>query len=377
MKKIASALLGILAVCSCGSDKKCVIDVTASNLSDSTEVFVSKLAVNRLIPVDTLVVIKGKTKCEINGVTESPDFFYVTAPDGQQVALVLMQGSSVKVNLDDMTVSGSEESELFNKTEKEFSEFSKRFAEKVNAVANAAEPDIWKKASQDLSKCFVDFKRQSITQIMKNPASITNIAVLFRKVSPEMPVFGDANDVYLMQTVLDTLSVLYPNSPYVLSLEREIGDRNNRREMAGMIASAQTVPFPEITLPDIRGSVRNLSDLSGNVILLVFWTSGMESASMMNAELKELYEKYHGDGLEIYQVALDMDKTQWAGAVRSQSIKWTSVIDTRGADSNYLSLYMVPQVPAAIVIGKDGSILEKNFVNVKKLDSVISSAVKK
>lgn len=365
MKRFFFAAATLMAVLSCSTNVKSVVDVTASGLSDSTQVIVYKLNLNQLGVMDTLTVVGGKARCELESVPSTPDFYYVGVPGSSMVSLVLSAGDRVDVNLDDCTVSGSEESVLFNEIEKEFSAFSKQLDE--YAAQNSR---------SDIARCFVDFKKQCIKRVMTNPASMTNIPVLFRKVS-ELPVFGETSDAYIMQAVYDTLSVLYPESPYVASLKNEIDVRKNSRELANMLSEAREVSYPDIVLPDITGQNRSLSEIEGKVMLLLFWNSQMENISVMNAEIKSLYSKYQGDGLEIYQVALDADKTAWAASVKGQDMKWISVVDTRAVQSPYITLYTVTDIPYAVIMDREGRILDKGGVDIDRMARVISSAVRK
>jgi len=365
MKRIFLAAVTVLAVLSCSTDVKSVLNITAAGLSDSTQVIVYKLNLNQLKVVDTLFVKGGKACCEIASAPTTPDFYYVDVPGRSRVALVLSAGDKVDVNLDDCSVSGSEESVLFNEIEKEFASFVRE----INDYAS-------KSSTGDIARSFVNFKKQSVKRVMSNPASMTNIPVLFRKVS-ELQVFGEVTDAYIMQAVYDTLSVLYPESPYVTSLKSEIDMRKNRNELANMLSSAKEVSFPDIVLPDITGQERRLSEVENKVVLLLFWNSQMENISVMNAEVRELYARYKDSGFEIFQVGLDSDKTSWAASVKGQDIQWISVVDTRGSQSTYISLYTVTDIPYAVVMDRQGKILSKGGVDMDNLSKVISAAVRR
>ena len=94
---------------------------------------------------------------------------------------------------------------------------------------------------------------------------------------------------------------------------------------------------------------------------------------MFNVEvLKKLYNDYHHRGFDIYQVSLDTDKVQWATTVMGQDLPWTNVCDTRGAASEYVTLYNLLYqtedgnigiaVPAAFVIN-DGELVDGEIVD--------------
>ena len=78
------------------------------------------------------------------------------------------------------------------------------------------------------------------------------------------------------------------------------------------------------------GDVRRLSSIGNKVILLDFWSAAAPEAAMYNAELKEIYSRFAGEGFEIYQVGIDTDKQVWINAVQEQRLPWISVCDFKG-----------------------------------------------
>lgn len=67
----------------------------------------------------------------------------------------------------------------------------------------------------------------------------------------------------------------------------------------------------DIALRDVKGNTRKLTDLKGKVVLLDFSVFQSPAGAPHNMMLRELYNKYAKDGLEIYQVSLDADEHYW------------------------------------------------------------------
>ena len=67
----------------------------------------------------------------------------------------------------------------------------------------------------------------------------------------------------------------------------------------------------DIALRDVKGNVRKLTDLKGKVVLLDFSVFQSPAGSPHNLMLRELYNEYAKQGLEIYQVSLDADEHYW------------------------------------------------------------------
>ena len=84
-----------------------------------------------------------------------------------------------------------------------------------------------------------------------------------------------------------------------------------------------------------------------------------------------MYDKYHGRGLEIYQVALNTDKTAWAMQVKEQGLPWISVCDPAAGASTGALLYNVTQLPAMYVISREGNIESKDVFDMRLLESEV------
>lgn len=95
-------------------------------------------------------------------------------------------------------------------------------------------------------------------------------------------------------------------------------------------------------------------------MLLDFWSIADENSSFRNAELKELYAKYHDKGFEIYQVSVDTSKPAWIETVQMQKLPWISVCDFKGAASVAVQLYAVSSVPQNFLMDREGNIVARN-----------------
>ena len=73
--------------------------------------------------------------------------------------------------------------------------------------------------------------------------------------------------------------------------------------------------YPDIVADDMYGNPTKLSELEGNVILVDFWAAELGNSNALNAELKEIYNKYEANGFKVYQVSFDTSKATWIKAV--------------------------------------------------------------
>lgn len=88
--------------------------------------------------------------------------------------------------------------------------------------------------------------------------------------------------------------------------------------------------------------------------MLYFWISESALCNNINAELKELYERYHDKGFEVYHVSADADEAVWIDAVRQQRHPWISVYGGKSAD--VFTLFGVETLPKAYIIDREGNV---------------------
>ena len=160
-------------------------------------------------------------------------------------------------------------------------------------------------------------------------------------------------------------------------MQGQIKSGQNATLLADKIAKAGEESFPNISLPDINAKNVDLSSLEGKPFILMFWTITEASQKMFNNDLKELYRKYSGNGLEIYQVSLDVDKTAWATAVKEQELPWISVCDGKGSASPSIATYNIATIPYMFVFNKNGDIVARGtLTNKGEIEAAIKKAVK-
>ena len=276
---------------------------------------------------------------------DSPEFVYVSR-DGRPIAsLLLMKGDRVKVSSDslgrNLSIEGSEESLRLADVEKEYAAFNAGFSACTDAASAA--------------RLYVDYYRSRLGYVLGNSKSLTCVQVLFQKAPNGIPVFNQLTDAIVMSNIVDSLSTVYPNSPFVVSLRKEAELRTRQLELSARLRDASVQAFPEIELPDITGSARKLSEVEARVVMLYFWTATAGQNMFNTASLIPLYEKYHPKGFEIFAVSLDTGKTEWATSVKEQKLPWINVCDTKGSASVYARIYNVTSVPYAFFI-LDGEI---------------------
>jgi peroxiredoxin len=133
-------------------------------------------------------------------------------------------------------------------------------------------------------------------------------------------------------------------------LEREIADAD---ALVALTKNIKEEAYPDINLDDMYKKMHRLSELDGKVVLLYFWSAEHVLCNNINAELKDIYKKYHDKGFEVYHVSADTNRALWIEAVRAQEHPWISVFG--GSDPRVFALYSVMEVPMAYIISRDGT----------------------
>lgn len=144
--------------------------------------------------------------------------------------------------------------------------------------------------------------------------------------------------------------------------------RNNRVAAQLDASKINVTNLIDIALPDNNGVTRKLTDLKGKVVMLDFHVFGAEGSTKRIMQLREIYNKYHARGFEIYQVALDPDEHFWK--TQTAALPWISVRDADGVQSQYLTLYNVRSIPTFFLVNRDNT-LDKRDVQIADLDAEI------
>tara|TARA_B100001750_G_scaffold192778_1_gene163621 strand:+ start:3820 stop:4392 length:573 start_codon:yes stop_codon:yes gene_type:complete len=125
---------------------------------------------------------------------------------------------------------------------------------------------------------------------------------------------------------------------------------------------------PNISLKNEKNKILNLSDLKGKVVIIDFWASWCKPCRTNNPHLVSIYKKYNkskfdiGNGLEIFSVSLDKDKSRWSQAIKVDNLYWDyHVSDLKGWDSDAAFLYNIRSIPSIFIIDKNGFIQAKNL----------------
>lgn len=382
MKKLSLILGAAAALCACSSDKA-TVSGEFSACPEST-VYLEQIEGSQNIPVDSVVTNNlGRFSMKVS-LPEGEATLYNLRCQERNIPLIVTAGEHVEISsvpalLDGYTVSGSHESELVKEIKNIMHFGCAKLDSMVTIYNQTTSKAIHERINSEYTSAFYDIKRKQIEFIIHNSGSLAAIYALNQRIPGDETLFSGENDIVYYRLVADSVEKNYPTSPYLRSLRKTIETYDQQSAFMDKLNDAierGPAPFPELEMADMYGKVHSLSALKGNVVVLDFWGVGMEEAAFHNAELKEIFNRHHKDGLEIYQVAIDNSKPLWVEVVQRQKLPWISVCDFKGLGSPALSLYNIQRVPQNFIIGRNGDIVASNVFG-DELEKIVARELKK
>jgi len=366
MKKIFFlSVVTLFLVSTC--NRSSIVKVNGSYAAaPETQLEISRLNLSRLVAVDSVFTdSKGNFSFRLPAQKGFPEFYYITQEGKPLTSLLLFAGDHITLTIDrnkSVRIIGSVETDYLHEIEDvmrnsqhQYDSLMKQFLQLDPKSTEAVS------LNYELGSIYVKQKQGAIRFLFNHPKSFASVLVLFQKFSDELPLFADPKDMLYFQRLYDSLQPLYPRSPYIAALREQSEMKKWQIDMDEKLLNIQELGFPDIIIPDVYAKPMALSSLKGKVILLSFWLSQDPRQRIENQELLELYRKYAVKGLEIYQVALDTDKTSWARTITDQALPWISVCDGYGVKSTAVSTYAVTKVPSRFLINKSGDIVGRDF----------------
>lgn len=132
---------------------------------------------------------------------------------------------------------------------------------------------------------------------------------------------------------------------------------------------------PNFKLMTPEGKELSLYDLRGHIVLLDFWASWCGPCLAEVPNLKAIYEKYHGKGLEILGVSLDEKEAAWKGAIERKGLTWKHVSSLKGWKCPIAQRFKVTGIPRMYIIDAQGKIIAQDLRGEKlaqKMDELFS-----
>ena len=129
--------------------------------------------------------------------------------------------------------------------------------------------------------------------------------------------------------------------------------------------------FFEALFPDEKGDYVKKFDPKehlGKVYLVEVWATWCGPCRKEIPRLKEVYERYHGAGFEIFGYSIDQDLDALKKFVETERLPWPVASQKRSVEAGFKGLYeyySINGVPEMILVGRDGKVLQVDCRGVK------------
>lgn len=215
-----------------------------------------------------------------------------------------------------------------------------------------------------------NLKKQLGELILANPGGIVAYYIVNKHFQGH-PIFRTDNrrELGMIGAVANAYTEYRPDNPRTKYLQNLwLASRNQFVSRPDTI-EAKELSIVEIELPDAAGKTRRLSDVvNANHVTVVSFASYKDRYSQpLNIALRELYDRYHGQGFEIYQIGFDNSEFDWRTS--AQNLPWVTVFN--GLTQQNIMNYNVGSLPAMFIY-VDGN-LSKRIQSVDDLKKTVAA----
>lgn len=372
----------VLTICSC-TGRSFNVSGTITEAKDSV-LYLENMSLNGPVAIDSVKLSESGTFSFSHQTPEAPEFYRLRIA-GQIINLAVDSTEQIKVDAQYPTmsavydVSGSDECTKI----KELALHQMDLQRQVDAIVAA--PDLGVEAVRDSVERVVTAYKEQVKRdyIFSQPMRAYAYYALFQTLrlgQMESLIFNprsNEQDVKVFAAVATSWDTYYPNAERGKNLHNIAieGMKNIRilqqRQLSNIDPSLVNVSnVIDINLPDNKGQQRRLTDLKGKVVLLDFHVFASEGSTARIMQLRDIYNKFHAQGLEIYQVSLDTDEHFWK--TQTAALPWVCVRDERGPQSDYVVSYNIQSIPTFFLLGRNSD-LYKRDAQIKDLEAEIRS----
>ena len=388
ISKIYSAaviMVAALAFTSC-NNKKFHINGNITEATDSM-LYLENLSLNGPVKIDSVKLGEdGAFAFDESAMDSITPEFYRLRIANQSINLSIDSTETVKVKASYPQMSYKYEvegSENCSKI-KELSIKQMILQNNINAITKS--PNMGIDSVDVIVARMLDGYKQDIkvNYIFKEPMKASSYYALFQTIqlgNVNSLIFNPRNnkdDVRVFAAVATSWDTYYPGAErgknlHNIAIEgmKDIRIIENQRAQQQIDASKVSVNgCIDLAMEDSKGQVRRLTDLKGKVVLLDFHLFASSESTKRIMMLRELYNKYHAAGLEIYQVSVDPNEHFWKTS--TAALPWICVRDEGGIQGQSLQLYNVQSIPTFFLIDRSNT-LKARDAQIKDLDEAIKN----
>jgi len=377
--KAAALVLAALSVASCNNNKF-TVEGQIAGAKDSVLYF-ENVGLEGINVLDSVKLSEAGDFSFSQDATTAPEFYRLRIADQIiNVSIDSTETVQVKGQYPEMassyTISGSDNCEKIRELA------LKQMDLQSKAIALQSNTELGIVKANDSIQTLIEAYKNEVKRdyIYKEPYKAYAYFALFQAIGNYL-IFNprtNKEDIKAFAAVATSWDTYYPHAERGQNLHNiAIEGMKNQRIVEAKNADitidaskVQQAGVLDIQLLDNKGQMRSLTSLKGQVVLLDFHIFAMENSPARIIQLRELYNKYHAQGLEIFQVSLDSDEHFWKQ--QTAALPWINVRDEEGVNSSRLVMYNIQAVPDFFIIDR-GNNLVKRAAQIADLETEIKN----
>ena len=381
LPSFAAAVLAAMTFISCNNEKY-HIEGTILNAKDSV-LFFEHNGLDGFTTLDSVKLDEKGTFAFEGDKAANPEFYRLRIA-GQIINIAIDSTETVNVKASypmmatDYTTKGSYENEKI----KELAIKQIALQQRCQAIANnpAFGVDSTRNAIRQMVEAYKDDVKRNY--IFKEPMKAYAYFALFQFITVNNQsslIFNpheSNDDVKVFGAVATSWDANYPDSERGKNLhniaiegmkdQRILRAQNNPVELKIDPSKVSESGVIDLPLMDNHGHLRHLTEFKGKVVLLNFHVFDSDGSTEFIMALREIYNRYHDRGLEIYQVSLDENEHFWK--TQTAALPWVCVYENGNSSEAYLA--PVSSSPVFYLIDRDNNIV-RNPSQIKDIAAEI------
>lgn len=313
-----------------------------------------------------IAVADEKGQFKIDTAIAARDYYAFALENGQSLNLVVEFNDSITINGDarDLlqynSIKGSPDSELMSDFLLQFRYF-KQIEDSLRSVVMA---DRNKQGAVNayftpIAQRFYSYRNNFISTNLESPALLATLNSV-----------DQAKEWEMFKQIVALLNRTFGDSPTIRVLSRNVilkDEQVQQQQLANERKASMLAPgslVNDISMPDTSGTIIQLSDLRGKVVLIDFWASWCGPCRRENPNVVKAYKKYNKDGFEVFSVSLDKAgaRDKWIAAIKKDGLLWPyHVSDLQGFNCQAVRDYLVSSIPFTVLIDAEGKVIATNL----------------
>ncbi len=346
--KIIKILLCTCLFINCQNQKTALITIfnIKINSNNITDVIISKYD----IELEKMTELKSFDSIFINNTYAiedqfmGPAIYEIKTNSGQEIRIAVEKNGLVEIQLGDEIKLESEIASV--------SDFQQIIQKLNNQYFEGMIADFDKAMKENDQVAIIELEKKKDKILLKFIEAMENTA---REMGASalafdaLPYFDMSKNHDFIVEMAEQFKLKYPDSEMYDSLQLRID--NAAKLSIGKIA-------PEFKAKNLKGSIINLSDFSGNYVLLDFWATWCRPCRIENPKLVKLHKEFGETGFDIISISIDKDIPTWENAIEEDGMEWNQILNS---DYSIYKLYALSSLPSNLLLDSKGKIIAKNI----------------